>query len=197
MKMYFKISLIALFCTVISTVQAQQISGTSLSFAIPDSYDGMILSPNIQLDANNHTWSVGPTVLFSFGDQIEQRDNTKLTGLYLGYTNYPQGRDQKFSMFYGFDLWSQRVKDEQNSRFFNTSTNAFENIQIDQTDNIFQFFVNAGVLFKLSDQFSINQTIGTGLNATFRSTASPFNDFNDAFFNQDWLLKTSLTFHLN
>ena len=196
MKSHHKILTIVVLCFAAGTMKAQSISGVSLSFAIPDSYDGMILSPNAKLDANNHTWSVGPTVLFSFGDQIEQRDNTKLTGLYLGYANHPQGRDEKISMFYGFDLWAQRIRDEQDSRFFDTSSNTFQDITIEQKDNVLQFFVNAGLRVNLSSQFSVNQSIGTGLNATFRSTSSPFTDFTDAFYNQDWQLKTSLTFYL-
>ena len=186
-----------LFLILTTVAHAQSVSSLSLEFAIPDSYDGLILSPSAQFDANDHTWSIGPTVLFSFGDQIEQRDGTKLTGLYLGYSNYPQGRDGKVNMFYGFDLWAQRVKDEQNSQFFNIATNSFEDISIEQKDNVFQFFINLGIAINFTDRLAIKQAIGAGLNSTFRSTTSPFDDFDDAFFSQDWLLKTSLTFRLN
>ncbi|MEP1097445.1 MAG: hypothetical protein ABJG78_20170 [Cyclobacteriaceae bacterium] len=185
------------FCLLTTLAYTQSLSSLSLEFAIPDSYDGLILSPSVQFDANNHTWSVGPTVLFSFGDQIEQRDGTKLTGLYLGYTNYPQGGEGKVNMFYGFDLWAQRVKDEQNSQFFNNATNSFEDITIEQKDNIMQLFINLGLAINLTDRIAIKQVIGAGLNATSRTTTSPFDDFDDAFYSQDWLLKTSLTFRLN
>lgn len=186
-----------LFLMIGEVTIAQSISSASLEFAFPNSYDGLIFSPSVQSNANNHSWSIGPTILFSYGDQIEQRDGTKLTGLYLGYTNFPQGRDQKLNLFYGFDLWAQRVKDEQNSQFFNTSSNSFEDITIEQKDTILQFFVNLGASWQFADRFALNQVIGTGLNATSRSTTSPFSDFDDSFYNQDWLLKTSITFRLN
>ncbi|MEP5611925.1 MAG: hypothetical protein ABJP45_06730 [Cyclobacteriaceae bacterium] len=189
---------IALFLCLFSTMAyTQSLSSLSLEFAIPNSYDGLILSPSAQFDANNHTWSIGPTVLFSFGDQIEQRDGTKLTGLYAGYSNFPQGREGKVNMFYGFGLWAQRVKDEQNSQFFNNATSSFEDITIEQKDNIIQFFVNLGIAINLTDKLAVKQVIGTGLNATSRTTTSPFDDFDDTFYSQDWLLKTSLTFRLN
>ncbi len=194
---YLKTLSIAFFWLISYTPSAQSLSSLGLSFALPESYDGVVIAPTSQFDSNNHTWSVGPTILLSYGDQIEQRESTKLTGLYLGYTNFPQGREQKISMFYGFDLWAQQVKDEQDSRYFNTSTSAFEDITIEQKDAILQLFINLGLMIKLSDKISINQVIGTGLNATSRSTTSPFDDFNDAFYSQDWMLKTGFAYRLN
>lgn len=180
----------------IDTIKAQSISAVELQFAIPNTYDGVVMSPTVQLDFNKHAWSIGPTILLSYGDNIEQRESVKLSGLYLGYTNYLYGRSEKFNLFHSFDLILQRVKDEQDSRYFSPVSNNFEEFSLEQTDNIVQLFANFGVLIKLSDKFSLSQTLGIGLNSTFRSTSSPFNDFSDTFIAQDWLLKTGFTYRL-
>jgi len=176
---------------------AQSISSVELQSALPDSYDGVVISPSAQFDFNNHTWSIGPAILLSYGDNIEQREGLKLSGIYLGYANYLHGRSEKFNLFHSFDLILQRIKDEQDSRYFNTASNSFEAFELAQTDKIVQLFANFGVLIKLSDKLNLSQTLGLGLNATFRSTTSPFNDFNDTFIAQDWLLKTGLSYKIN
>ncbi|MEQ9404044.1 MAG: hypothetical protein RIM99_10685 [Cyclobacteriaceae bacterium] len=180
-----------------TTTQAQTLSGISIDFGLPDSYDAFVLSPAAHIKSNNHVWSIGPALLFSYGDQIEQRESPKLTGLTLGYTNYLIETEEKVSLFFALDLWLQRVSDVQESRYFDTGTNSFESFTIKQTDNTAQLFVGFGAMVKLSDQVSIKQTISTGVNFTSRSATSPFNNFTDPLISQDWLLKTGLFYRLN
>ena len=67
-----RLGLLIVLCFFMSQSFAQKLSSIELSFAFPDSYDGVILSPSVQLDSKNHVWSVGPTLLVSYGDQIVQ-----------------------------------------------------------------------------------------------------------------------------
>ncbi len=198
MKTYLHAIILFIACLlVIEPAIAQTVSSVELQIALPNSYDGAVISPSAQFDFNNHTWSIGPTILLSYGDNIEQREGVKLSGLYIGYANYLHGRSEKFNLFHSFDLILQRINDEQDSRYFNTASNNFEEFELVQTDNIVQLFANFGVLIKLSNKLKLIQTLGVGLNTTFRSTTSPFNDFNDTFIAQDWLLKTGLSYKLN
>lgn len=181
----------------INFAKAQSISTVKTQFAFPDSYEGIILSPSVEFEFNKHAWSIGPAFLWSYGDQIEERESLKLSGLYVGYDNYLYGKDDKFTLFHSFDLYLQRIKDEQESQYFDTATNSFQPFEIKQIDHVVQLFANLGVLIKLSDKLSLSQTVGLGINGTFRSTTSPFNDFSDSFFAQDWLIKTGLSYRLN
>ncbi len=196
MKAYFTLLLIV-FCAIPGVVKAQSLSGMGLSFAFPETYEGIVVSPNIQFDKKNRTGSFGPILLISYGDQIEQRENVKFTGFYFSSISYPQGREQNVAMFYGLDLWLQRVKDEQDSRYFNTASSTFESITTEQRDNIIQTFLNLGLRIKVSEKLAVSQAIGTGLSVTYRATTSPFDDFKDSFFNQDWMLKTGIILRLN
>ena len=120
----------------------------------------------------------------------------KITGLYLAYTNYLHGKEQAVNLFFSFNLFLQRIKDKQNSQYFNTSSNSFEPFILEQTDKTIQFFANLGAMIKLSDKLSVNQIVGSGFNTTFRAATSPFSDFSDPFIKQDWLIKTSLSYRL-
>lgn len=186
-------------CLLIAATSAncQSLSTLKTQFAFPNSYDGVILSPSVEFEFNKHGWSIGPTFLLSYGDQIEEREGFKLSGLYIGYDNYLHGKEEKFSLFHSFDFYLQRIKDEQASQYFDTSTNSFQTFNIEQIDKIVQLFANFGVLVKLSEKLSLSQTIGMGANVTFRSTTSPFNDFTDSFFARDWVIKTGLSYRLN
>ncbi len=198
MNVFEKMSLTGLILTVLMvSVSAQSLSNLSLELGIPNSYDAFVVAPTAQFESNKHVWSIGPTVLLSYGDQVEQRESMKLSGLYLGYTNFPQGSDQMVSLFYEFNLWLQRIKVEQDSRYFNTQSGSFDDFTIEQIDNTIQFFASLGIQFQLSDKIAVRQTIGTGINSTFRSATSPFTDFSDPFVKQDWLLKTSFVYRLN
>lgn len=198
MKRFYKSIGLSIICILFATVlvNAQSISTFKTQFALPDSYDGVILSPAVELEFNKHAWSIGPAFLLSFGDQIEEREGFKLSGLYIGYDNYIHGKEEKFSLFHSFDFYLQRIKDEQASQYFDTATNSFQAFNIEQVDKVVQLFANFGVLIKLSEKLSLSQTIGLGANATFRSTTSPFNDFADSFFAKDWQIKTGLSYRL-
>jgi hypothetical protein len=189
---------LSILCLLLATVfiNAQSISTLKMQFALPDSYEGVIISPSVAFEFNKHAWSIGPAFLLSYGDQIEDRESFKLTGLHIGYENYIHGKDEKFSLFHSFDFYLQRIKDEQQSQYFDTATNNFQAFNIEQIDKVAQLFANVGVLIKLSEKLSLSQTIGIGANATFRSTTSPYNDFTDFFFAQDWLIKTGLSYRL-
>ena len=195
MKKFFL--LVTFLIILFGLTQAQSLSGIDLDFTFPDTYNGLILSPSAQFESNKHVWSVGPTILVSYGDQIEQRETMKFSGLYLGYKNFLQGREEKFSVFFALNLWLQRIKDKQRSQFFNTGTSSFESFTIEQTDTIVQFSPSLGVECKISDRFRISQQIGTGFNLTFRKATSPFSDFSDPIINQEWILKTGIGFSLN
>lgn len=187
---------IAVLWFAIGYANGQSISTIKTQFALPDSYDAVILSTLVDFEFKKHTWSIGPAFLLSYGDQIEEREGFKLSGLHIGYNNYLHGKEQKFSLFHSIDLYLQRIKDEQASQYFDIPTNSFQSFEIEQIDKVVQLFINFGVLINLSEKISLSQTIGLGANGTFRSTTSPFNDFSDSFFAQDWLIKTGLNYRL-
>lgn len=162
--------------------------------SLPDSYDGLILSPAASLEFKKHSWSIGPTFLISYGDQIAERETIKVSGLYIGYDNYLHGKDEKLNFFFAVDLYLQRIKDIQASQYFDTQSNSFQAFEIEQMDNIVQLFVNYGISLKLTEKLHLSQSIGVGVNNTLRSTSSPFNDFSDSFFSKDWLLKTGINY---
>ena len=191
-----RLGLLIVLCFFMSQSFAQKLSSIELSFAFPDSYDGVILSPSVQLDSKNHVWSVGPTLLVSYGDQIVQRESTKLTGVSIGYLNYLQGREDKFNLFFLSELWYQRIKDVQDSRFFDPGTSSFQSFEIEQVDNTLQFFLGFGLDFAVSDKISLKQSIGTGINYTSRAVTSPFSDFSDPLFYRDWMIETGILFRL-
>jgi hypothetical protein len=198
MKSFNKGFAFSIICLLFATgvVNAQSISTFKTQFALPDSYEGVIISPSVEFEFNKHAWSIGPAFLLSYGDQIEDRDGFKLSGFYIGYDNYIHGKEEKFSLFHSFDFYLQHIKDEQASQYFDNSTNSFQAFNIEQVDKVVQLFANFGVLIKISEKLSLSQIVGLGANATFRSTTSPFNNFSDSFFAKDWLIKTGLSYRL-
>lgn len=175
---------------------AQKVNSVDLSFIKLDKEDAFIISPSTRFNFNNHSWSVGPALLYSFGDQIEERDGIKLTGIAIGYENYLHGREAKWNMYHSFDFVVQRIKDVQNSQFFDSGVNAFVVNRIEQIDKNLFLGTGAGVLWNLSNKLSITQSIGIGVNAIFRNTTSDFDDFDDVFLNQQWSLKTGIRYSL-
>ncbi len=175
---------------------SQNISSLELSFNKLDKEDAFIISPGARFDIKNHSWSFGPALLYSFGDQIEERNALKLTGIALNYENYLHGKTAKWNMFHSFDFVYQRIKDVQNSQFFDPGVNSLVNNRIEQIDNNLLISGSAGVLFILNDSFSISQTIGIGANVIFRNTTSDLDNFNDVFLNQQWSLKTGIRYNL-
>ncbi|GAB4243040.1 MAG: hypothetical protein Tsb0034_20730 [Ekhidna sp.] len=161
-----------------------------------DQEDEFIISPVIGLDKNNHTWYAGPALLFSFGDQVEEREKLKFTGITLGYEHFLHGKNGKWNLFHSFDLVAQRVKDTQRSQYFDPNAGSFVSNNIEQIDQRIFLSANAGILLNLSDRIGITQSIGIGASAVFRKTESDFDSFTDNFFNQRWLLKTGLRYQI-
>ncbi|WP_421765088.1 hypothetical protein [Ekhidna sp.] len=193
-----KIVIGILLCVFIASNSiAQGLSSIGMSFNKLDKEDALIISPSVKSNFKNHTWSVGPTLLFSFGDQLEERESLKLTGISIGYENFPNGRNSKWNLFHSFDFIAQRIKDEQASQFFDTGSNSFVDNEIVQVDNNILLSANAGVLWNLGEKLSLSQTIGIGANIIFRDTKSDFDQFNDTFLNQQWSLQTGLRYKIN
>lgn len=187
-----------ILCLIISGFAfTQEISSIDLSFNKLDKEDAFIISPSARFDFNNHGWSIGPALLLSFGDHIEERESLKLTGIAIGYENFLHGKSEKWNMFHSFDLIAQRIKDVQNSQIFDTNSGNFVANEIEQIDNNIFISASAGILLNLSDKISLTQTIGIGANAIFRNTTSDFDDFSDTFINQQWSLKTGIRYNLN
>lgn len=186
-----------LFLFITGYVSAQEISSIDLSFNKLDKEDAFIISPSARFDFNNHGWSIGPALLYSFGDQIEEREALKLTGIVLGYENFLHGKTEKWNMFHSFDFVAQRIKDVQNSQIFDTSRNSFVSNEIEQIDKNIFLSASAGVLWNLNEKLSITQSIGIGANTIFRNTTSDFDQFSDIFLNQQWSLKTGIRYNLN
>lgn len=186
-----------LFLGLVGAVLSQDLSSIEMSFNKLDKEDAFIISPSARFDFNNHAWSIGPALLYSFGDQIEERDAFKFTGIALGYENFPHGKEGKWNMFHSFDFIAQRIKDVQNSQIFDTNSNSFVPNEIEQIDNNLFLSASAGVLWNLNDKWSITQTIGIGANAVFRKTTSDFDQFDDVFLNQQWSLRTGIRYNLN
>lgn len=176
---------------------AQEIAAYEISFNKLDKEDAFIISPSLRFDFNDHGWSVGPALLYSFGDQIAERTPLKLTGLAFGYENYIHGRQAKWNMFHSFDFIVQRIKDVQNSQVFDVNSNSFIVNEIEQIDNNMFLSASAGILLKLNSKLNITQTIGIGANAIFRNTTSSFEEFSDVFLNQQWSLKTGIRYRIN
>ncbi len=175
----------------------QDFSSFDLDFIIPDQEDVMILSPSAHFTFNNHEWSVGPTMLMSFGDKLDDREGFKFTGLNFGYENYLHGKEDKWSLFHSMNLIVQRIKDEQNSQFFDTNTSSFVPNVITQIDKSLILSTNLGVLLNLGSKLSLKQSIGIGGSAIFRDTTSDFDTFTDTFFSQRWIVKTGISYHLD
>lgn len=182
---------------IFSTSLAQDVSAIEVSFNKLDRDDAFIITPSIRSDFNNHSWSIGPTMLLSFGDQLEQRESLKLTGLAIGYENFLHGQSAKWNMFHSFEFIAQRIKDVQDSRFFDTSSSSFVDNEIVQVDNSIFLSASAGVLWNFSERFSLSQSIGIGANVIFRDTKSDFDQFNDTFLNQQWSLKMGLRYRID
>ncbi len=178
-------------------MKGQELSSIDLNFVFPDREDVIISSPVAHFSFNNHEWSVGPTMLISYGDKLDDRDGFKLTGLNIGYANFLHGKDEKWSLFHEAMLIVQRVKDEQDSQFFDTNTDSFVPVIIEQIDNSFLLSTNLGVLWNFSSKLSLKQSIGIGGSVTFRNTDSNFDSFSDTFFAQRWIMKTGISYRLN
>ena len=170
-KLLFGIAIVgALYC------QSQGISGSAISFLKLDQEDEFIISPAIKLERNNHTWDFGPSLLFSFGDQVEERQALKLTGLAVSYAHFLHGKEAQWNLFHSFDFVAQRIKDTQDSQYFDSESNAFVPNEIKQIDK--------------------SQSIGIGANIVFRDTESSIDSFSDTFFRQKWLLKTCFNYRI-
>ncbi|WP_462250350.1 hypothetical protein [Ekhidna sp.] len=193
----YKIFFSVIFLSFAGYSFAQNVSSVDVTFNKLDRDDAFIISPTARFDFNNHSWSIGPALLFSFGDQIEERDAFKLTGLTIGYENYLHGRDTKWNMFHSFDFIFQRIKDVQNSQVFDTNSGSFIPNTIEQVDNSIYIGGGAGMLLNLGSKFSITQTIGIGANVIFRDTQSDIDAFKDTFFKQQWSLKTGVRYRIN
>lgn len=192
-----KREIIAFVCLFMALASLGQVlSGMELSFNKLDQDDSFIISSSMRFDYNNHTWSVGPALLYSFGDQVEEREKIKLTGLALGYEHYIHGKEKKWNLFHSFDFVAQRIKDVQASQYFDLNTNSFIPNEIEQIDKTLLLSANMGVLWRLNDQLSLSQTIGIGASAVFRKTESNIDSFDDIFFNQRWSLKTAIRYSL-
>lgn len=175
---------------------AQKVSTAHLSFTNLSEDDELIIIPSVSFDFNNHNWSVGPTLLYSFGDQVEERDPLKITGIKIGYENFLHGKEDKWNLFHSFDFIAQRVKDSQNSQYFDLSSNSFIPNSIEQVESRFYLGANLGVLLNLSERLSVDKSIGIGFNGVFRNTESTIEQFSDSFLSQRWLLKIGLRYSL-
>ncbi|WP_425391065.1 hypothetical protein [Ekhidna sp.] len=190
-KLLFGIAIVgALYC------QSQGISGSAISFLKLDQEDEFIISPAVKLERNNHTWDFGPSLLFSFGDQVEERQALKLTGLVVSYAHFLHGKEAKWNLFHSFDFVAQRIKDTQDSQYFDSESNAFVPNEIKQIDKSLFLSANAGILLNLTDKLGLSQSIGIGANIVFRDTESSIDSFSDTFFRQKWLLKTSFNYRI-
>lgn len=174
----------------------QSLSEVKLSNYKVNEIDEVIISPNASFAFNKHQWSVGPTLLYSFGDQVEERRGLKLSGIALGYENFMHDRESKLTLYYSVDLLFQRIKDEQNSQYFDIGSNSFVPNKIEQVANRIFLSSNFGVLLNLSDKLSLDQSIGMGLSSEFRKTTSTIEEFSDTFLNQRWLLKIGIRYKL-
>ena len=195
--MYKFISLIFLQVFFLTKLVGQDFSSVDLDFIIPDQEDVIVLSPSAHFSFNNHEWSIGPTMLLSFGDQLEDRDGFKLTGLNIGYENYLHGKGDKWTLFHSMNLIIQRVKDEQNSQFFDVNANSFVPNTITQVDQSLILSANLGVMWNIGSKLSLKQSIGLGGSVIFRDTESNFDAFTDTFFSQRWLAKTGISYRLD
>ena len=193
--MNHKYILVIILFSLIHSLQGQKISSVGLAWNAVSEEDLLIVSPNAKVDVKNHNLSFGPTILISYGDQIEEREAFKLTGIYLGYENFPHGKTAKWNMFHSLDLFSQRIKDVQESQYFDLSSNSFKPNQIDQVENSFLLTSNAGVLWNVNDKLSATSMIGIGLNAVLRNTESDIEEFDDFFFEQIWMIKLGLRYN--
>ena len=162
----------ALYC------QSQGISGSAISFLKLDQEDEFIISPAVKLERNNHAWGLGPSLLFSFGDQVEERQALKLTGLVVSYAHFLHGNEAKWNLFHSFDFVAQRIKDTQDSQYFDSESNAFVPNEIKQIDKSLFLSANAGILLNLTDKLGLSQSIGIGANIVFRDTESSIDPFS-------------------
>lgn len=179
------------------TSNAQSISSIDLSFNKVNEDDALIAVPSIKFDVENHSWSVGPTILLSFGDQIEEREAVKLTGFQIRYENFLHGKVSKWNLFHSFDFIAQRIRDKQNSQYFDLPNSIFLPNKIEQTDHSVLFSANVGALWNISEKLAATSMIGIGLNTTFRNTQSNLEEFEDLFVKQIWMLKLGLRYNLN
>ncbi len=175
---------------------SQGLSSAGLNFIKLDQEDEFIVSPHAKWEKNNHAWSIGPSILYSFGDQLEEREKLKFTGVAASYEHYLHGSEEKWNLFHSFDFVIQRIKDTQESQYFEPESNTLVPNKIEQIDNSLFLSANAGVLLNLSQKLALTQSIGIGAHAVFRKTESTIDSFNDTFLDQKWLLKTGLNYKI-
>lgn len=177
-------------------IYSQSVSSIAVDFTKLDRVDEFIAAPNIKWDVKKHSWSIGPTVLVSFGDQIEERESLKLTGLQVGFENFIHGKSNKWNLFHSFKFYAQRIKDEQNSQFFDLSSSTFQSNKIEQVENSLLLTGNVGVLWNFSEKVAATSTLGAGVNTVFRNTQSELDDFDDLFIRQVWVFKIGLRYNI-
>ncbi len=176
---------------------SQSISSVAIDFNKMNENDELIAAPNIKFDVKNHSWSLGPTILISYGDQIEEREALKLTGFQIGYEHFIHGKTSKWNLFHSFDFFAQRIKDTQNSQFFDLASNSFKLNKIDQIENSLLLTGNVGVLWNICDKMAATSMMGIGINTIFRNTQSDLDEFEDVFIEQVWMLKLGVRYYLN
>ena len=154
------------------------------------------MTPSYTIVKPKSNLSIGPTFLWSIGDQQESRDKFKLTGLQGTIQCFPTRTESKLNLYFQGDLILQRIKDEATSVVYNINTSSFEPFEFSKTENLIQLYVGYGLEWKLGDNFALNQSIGLGTIFNSRSTQSGFEDFSDKFFDTDWMIRVGLTRNL-
>lgn len=175
---------------------SQKLSEGKVTIYSVSDVDEMVISPSISFASNKHQWTLGPTLLISFGDQIEEREKFKLSGVAVGYEHFLHGREGKWNLYHSFDFLAQRITDTQSSQYFDISNNTFVPNRIEQSATRLFLGVSAGVLFNISEKLSLDQNIGIGVSSEFRKTSSDFDEFTDTFLSRRWLLKFGIRYRL-
>lgn len=178
-----------------SSLLAQDFSeqrALSLSTTYSGILNGVNITPSYVWEKEKKTLSIGPTILWSTGDQIETRDKIKLSGIQATYQAFPFRSSKKLNLFILGDLLLQRVKDQGTSVVFNATTGSFDPFEFSKTDNTIQLYLGYGLDWALGDNYVFTQSIGLGTIFTSRSTQSGFEDFSDKFLDTDWTIKMGI-----
>lgn len=190
---YFFLSILLLAISPILHGQNEDMSVSQKSITLSNTYSGIlngfIISPMYTWEKSNKNISVGPTILWSIGDQLAERAKLKLTGIQATYQGFPTRTQDKINLYFQSDLIIQRVKDEANSVVFNPSTNSFDPFKFKKVDSTIQLYFGYGLDWSLNEKISIIQSVGLGSILTMRNTESGFEDFSDTFFDTDWMIK--------